>query len=899
MRVVRERSQSKAQEDQGEEGRRETEGRMMRAPIRVKQGRSAAVVVLTVVVVLLVGGWSAAYGAPIKESVASHFGAEVDASSGGSVCTVASKDACQEGLESSLAGGFSHPYGVAVAPDGNVYVTDGGNSRVQELTASGEFVLTFGWEVNETKDGDPTATAAERNVCTAASHDVCKAGVEGALAGQMAAGAYSIAIDHATGNVYVQDQQNWRVDEYTPAGAFVLTIGAEVNRTKDEADAPAAERDVCAAKSGDVCKAGVENAPQSTAHGAFNFAQGSGDLLAVGGPEDLLYVGDEHRVQELDPLSGAWKGEISLASLSSEPHADVVALALDDSCALHEPALSESTTPRCAEFDPEDGDLYLAYKAGSESTADAVRKFTEGGVEVKNGRFPLTLGAREAGSKAFEVQYFTIDALAVDAANRLAVGEQEILEEASPPRAIQFRAFGSLLDGGTGRLLTEFAVPGEKAAGLGFSVDDRLYGAVSRRNEVVAYSPLPVAELVAGGAACAAGPERETDATYDCTLNGEANPEGVAATEAWFQWGRTPVLGSETPRQAIATSGALEPVLPAPAIEGLRPNATYYDRLAADDENVQPPETALASETASFGTPYASPRIVGEAAASFVKSSSAVMTGELNPENARTEYFFEYAPEGQPGVEPLAACPGVRKASCPGVAATPALESSTYGAVETVREATGLIPGARYRYRLVAESENSLKTEKAARTSGEGTFTTAPSPTVTALTGAASAIAATSANVAGSVNPDGQTATYAFELGVYAGAATRYGVVFSGSAGAGTLPIAESLALTGLQPGTTYAYRIKIESGYGRATGATATFTTTGLPSVLTAPIPLAQLAIPAISFPAPAIAPTTKTAAKPTSKKRVSKKHKTKKKGSRRRSSPRRSRKANHSKKG
>ena len=109
------------------------------------------------------------------------------------------------------------------------------------------------------------------------------------------------------------------------------------------------------------------------------------------------------------------------------------------------------------------------------------------------------------------------------------------------------------------------------------------------------------------------------------------------------------------------------------------------------------------------------------------------------------------------------------------------------------------------------------------------------------------------------MNPDGQPATYRFELGVYNGAATRYGVVFSGPAGAGTTPLEEQLTLTGLQPATTYAYRILAASGYGTATGETMTFTTAGLPAVVFAPNVLAQLAIPNIAFPKAITTTTTK----------------------------------------
>lgn len=304
------------------------------------------------------------------------------------------------------------------------------------------------------------------------------------------------------------------------------------------------------------------------------------------------------------------------------------------------------------------------------------------------------------------------------------------------------------------------------------------------------------------------------------------------------------------------------PVKLSAVAEGLRPNETYYDRVAGQDQNVKTPEL-LTGEAVSFSTPLADPGILGEPGVSFVHSSSAVMFGELNPENAKTEYFFEYAPEHEPGEGTLVKCSkGVRKENCEDVATTPTQQSAAYGTIDTTLEATGLQPSTVYHYRLFAESENDGQSEKRSskgEDQQEGSFTTAPAPVPQAFTGSASMIGATSAVVSGTVNPDGQPATYTFQLGIYNGADTQYGTVLSAPAGAGVLPIEESLALTGLQPGTTYAYKITIRSGYGSAEGAAMTFTTAGLPSVLVVPGVLAQLPIPNIAFPKPVGLTTTK----------------------------------------
>jgi hypothetical protein len=136
------------------------------------------------------------------------------------------------------------------------------------------------------------------------------------------------------------------------------------------------------------------------------------------------------------------------------------------------------------------------------------------------------------------------------------------------------------------------------------------------------------------------------------------------------------------------------------------------------------------------------------------------------------------------------------------------------------------------------------------------------------VTGGSSAVTATSAVVSGSVDSDGQPATYTFEVGVYNGASTQYGVVFSGQVASSTLPVLKTLPLTGLQPGVTYAYKVTIASGYGAMEGEPVTFTTAGLPSVLVSPTPLALLAVPDVAFPVTTVSTVGKTVRKAAPKK-------------------------------
>jgi DNA-binding beta-propeller fold protein YncE len=655
-------------------------------------------------------------------------------------------------IVTSHTGGFSFAKGIAggPAPNGNVYVADGGNNRVQELNAGGEFVLMFG--------AAPTA----------------------------------VAVDPSSGNVYVAEPSLGRISEFTAAGQFVLMIGKEVNETT--------KGDVCSEKEIKAeavkCKAGKFVGLGTTEHYAFVNPQ----VVAAGGPEDLLYVGDEHRVQEFES-NGKYKGEIRepLEAISPEGFSDVSSIAVDKT-----------------------GDVYLLYTVSF--VRNVIHEFDVSGKEIK--AFPGV--PREPGATV------SFGGIAVDPAGRLAVSEAE---------GVNFR--GSLYEVGSAglRLLTEFVDPFTER-GIAFNGNDQLYAVSGAEGqEVTVYTPVPVGEFVGAPVQCVPGVEHETDATFDCALNGEVDAWGVKETQVWFQWGRTPLFGEKTgpPSPVVNAKGAGEEetlVKVSAPIQALRPNETFYYRLAGEDHNVKTPEL-LTSTGASFVTPAVAPRIVGGPSVSAVKSLSVVLFSEVNPENANTTYEFQYG-----------ACENLE--NCTARQSTPIVESAAYGTIGTVAEVTGLQPSTVYRYRLLADSENKQHTEKYESKGPEASFTTAPAPVPHAVTGPPSTIGSTSAVISGNANPDGRQASYAFEVGVYAGADTQYGIVFSGQAGAGIIPVEERLGLTGLQPGTEYAYRITIKSGYGAETGATATFTTEGLPAVLFSPPVLAQLAVPAIAFPGP-----------------------------------------------
>jgi len=88
-----------------------------------------------------------------------------------------------------------------------------------------------------------------------------------------------VAVDQSTGNLYVTDTSNHRVEKFDAAGNFLLMFGKDVNQTTGG--------DLCTAASGNTCQTGTPG----TSPGAFQ----SPAFLAVDnypGGEGAVYVGD-------------------------------------------------------------------------------------------------------------------------------------------------------------------------------------------------------------------------------------------------------------------------------------------------------------------------------------------------------------------------------------------------------------------------------------------------------------------------------------------------------------------------------------------------------------------------------------------------------------------------------
>ena len=119
---------------------------------------------------------------------------------------------------------LADPAGVAVDETSgpsthDVYVTDPANHRVEKFSPSGEFLLMFGSEVDQTTGGD---------LCPEHQGDVCQAGGSASSPGAFVTPAF-IVVDNSSstsaGDVYVGDTGNNLISKFGPSGRLITTWG--------------------------------------------------------------------------------------------------------------------------------------------------------------------------------------------------------------------------------------------------------------------------------------------------------------------------------------------------------------------------------------------------------------------------------------------------------------------------------------------------------------------------------------------------------------------------------------------------------------------------------------------------------------------------------------------------
>jgi hypothetical protein len=711
------------------------------------------------------------------------------------------------GTAGSGNGQFSGPSGIAIAASsGNLYVVDQGNDRVESFDAEGAYLSQFSGSDNPSFPGgmqSPTWIAIDNSP------------------------------GESKGDVYVVDSGHNVVDKFSSAGAFVRELKGFASSVIGIAvDGAGHVWVVESDKSVQELNGAAANTLMGTVTPAFERSPG----IAVDSQENLYLLRGEPNAAKYDKTGATLVGQLTTCgcgtALAIDPGSD--GLFIDEG----------NTIVRYGPF----AEPYVVGSNGEMTGAPI--EVLEGiasskGVAV-NGSTHVLYATQQVADTVAIFRTVLLPDVTTGSASEIHRTSAKLEGEVNPDGQ---EVTTCLLEYGTstsyGKAVSCTTAPGAganpvpvtaEASGLTQETTYH-YRLVAGNSNRVRPSPgvdrtfttAPAVEkLLTESAAAIQG--------VSATLNGSFEANGFD-THYLFEYGTSKSYGSSTDLSDGGSAAGVTNV--GVDVSGLKPDQVYDYRIVAENTF-----GTTSGQNDTFRTAVLPPQIPSPPTADFVTAQTAVLGADLNPEHTSTRYHFEYG-----------ACPAL--AGCASVHSTPNEISAVYGVIGASAEIAGLAPSTTYSYRLIADNEFEETGQRfGGREAGtEGTFTTGPAAIPGVETGSYGALTPTSAIISGAVEPNGVPASYAFELGIYNGAGTQYGVVSAGAAGSGVAAVPVSFALTGLQPGTTYAYRATVSSGYitnasHTLQGATVLFTTPGIPVVLSRPLLLAQLPVPEIAFP-------------------------------------------------
>jgi phosphodiesterase/alkaline phosphatase D-like protein len=236
------------------------------------------------------------------------------------------------------------------------------------------------------------------------------------------------------------------------------------------------------------------------------------------------------------------------------------------------------------------------------------------------------------------------------------------------------------------------------------------------------------------------------------------------------------------------------------------PDGSANPPTASVGEIVSPSSSNSSSNTPST-TRTADAPVVKTDSEAVASNSMGVLNGTVNPNGASATYWYEYGKTTELGNRTTAQAIG-----------------SGFTALQAPAYITGLSPNTLYYFRLSAK--NVYATVNGTTYSFRTNTNPPPeanAPTVRAE--AASNVSRTTANLSGSINPNGSDTRYWFEYGNTTDFGRVTAVQFAGS---GVAPTSASISLSGLEPLTRYYFRLNAQNQYGTVNGTVLSFMTSG-----------------------------------------------------------------------
>ena len=288
-------------------------------------------------------------------------------------------------------------------------------------------------------------------------------------------------------------------------------------------------------------------------------------------------------------------------------------------------------------------------------------------------------------------------------------------------------------------------------------------------------------------------------------VNGWVTPNG-AFTNYWYEYGTSATLGSKTPSQMVG-SGYVAIATPA-FIEGLAKDTTYHFRLVAQNNVGSVSGTIYSFKTSSLSAPpVGGIPAVKTLSASNVSRTGATLKGEVHPNQAVTQYWFEYGVTSNLGNTTAFTSAGSGTSSVDASVALANLTPlTTYYFRMNVQNQFGTVNGAILNFKTLGPVAQAM-------------------PTVT--TSNASAIGTSTAMLHGTIDPKGLEMTYWFEYSTNSSfVSTPLGATPHLSFGAGTAPQSISATIVGLSRSTTYYVRLVAQNNLTVVRGDRVSFKT-------------------------------------------------------------------------
>jgi hypothetical protein len=536
------------------------------------------------------------------------------------------------GPEGTQGGQFSSgPNGAAVNQNGNggasagdVYIVDGLNNRVQQFSSSGAFVRTFGLDVG----------GAGVNVCTVAAS--CVAGTESDAAGAMS-NPQGIAIEASTGNLYVTDQGNRRVDVFSATGAFQGAFGWNVDKT-----APAEELQLCTAAT--ECQAGSAGAGA----GQLGFSVGYPAISPLNG-HLLVPSKSNRRIDEFSPTitAGLITGVSFVRGYGGGAATGAKAFEICTTV-CHEPAEASGGLGRFGGSSPtalaidSTGRVYALDPGNHPTSLDNKRVQAFSSTATPEGAFADDILSAQTG---FPIDVAPV-ALTVDLANDHVLAAKgcteflcpDALKISTEQRILELSSAGGLLETYEANAGIGGIDPGQSARGI---------ASVSGGGDI--YVTVPKGPDNRPGAfIIGSGPQSPPSASIDpvsaitahtATFSGHVNPQGWQ-TDVSFEYSADGAKWKSISAGSIVGDNSEHAV--SAEVEELGGSSHYQVRLVATKRF----NAGTATAETSFDTP-ASPPTISSTSAVRIADTSARLEGKVNPEGELTTYRFEYVSDAK------------------------------------------------------------------------------------------------------------------------------------------------------------------------------------------------------------------------------------------------------------